>query len=382
MSHVRNLHRKAMELADEALALRLAGEVEGFVDKSLQAYQLEKAAADLHKKQTGKEPTRSILYKSAAVLAYDACRFDEAEKCLAQVILGQPRTDILLEARNLFFKIQEGRSLNSSVMPDRNSVQIWMKGPDVLAGAAPVNAHLSVLQSSTRLLYRTAQRLSDSVYTDDLARVAADLPINIRNGDAGYAHMMTVNIGYPSGQQLDMFLSPEKIINDLLECMDLFRESSFVKLKSRIQSNDYYRNFVENRKRLIPKATGINKVFYRSHTEDGLRVSEVSKGVEPDFTDVIGDDAFFQDSSKPMSKVEMDGWLLYADATRRSKYEIALSTKDGKQAMIRVPKSMMSDVVKPLWEKHVRVKCLIQEDVILLQDIVPVDEEVESTHPY
>jgi hypothetical protein len=68
MSTVRELHDKAMHLAQLALLARQQGKLEEAKDLARQACVLETKAADMIPEDEDSEPTRSILYQSAASL--------------------------------------------------------------------------------------------------------------------------------------------------------------------------------------------------------------------------------------------------------------------------------------------------------------------------
>jgi hypothetical protein len=79
MQEVENLHKEAMELVDQAVLARHAGDVEAILEFSRAAFAKERAAADLMANQFDLEPTRSILHRSAAVLALECSELREAE---------------------------------------------------------------------------------------------------------------------------------------------------------------------------------------------------------------------------------------------------------------------------------------------------------------
>ena len=95
------LHNVAMELANEALALRRQA-------KHLfeQAFEHEAAAARCHADRHDYEPTRSVLYRSAATLACDCGKLDEAERLAHEGLAGNPPKGIAEELRSVLWRIQ------------------------------------------------------------------------------------------------------------------------------------------------------------------------------------------------------------------------------------------------------------------------------------
>ncbi|TGO03014.1 hypothetical protein PN36_14470 [Candidatus Thiomargarita nelsonii] len=99
---VNELHSKAMEIAQSAFIARIKGELEKVSPLSYQAFQYEREAAMLLLNDYDIEPTRSVLFRSAASLAlnFEDCR--EAERMIAFGLSGNPPPEILEELRELF----------------------------------------------------------------------------------------------------------------------------------------------------------------------------------------------------------------------------------------------------------------------------------------
>ena len=80
MSNVRDTHRAAMRCAEQAkLASRAGHDVEAS-NLIRQAFELEREAAQLLLQSFDVEPTRSVLYRSAATLALECGEFAEARR--------------------------------------------------------------------------------------------------------------------------------------------------------------------------------------------------------------------------------------------------------------------------------------------------------------
>jgi hypothetical protein len=108
MSEVRKLHDDAMSLAEMASVAKLRGGLEQAGKLLRQAYDEESKAAKLIIQEVSLEPTRSILFRSAASLAIDCNEFREAEKLIATALSGNPPTDIAEELRDLLELIGGG----------------------------------------------------------------------------------------------------------------------------------------------------------------------------------------------------------------------------------------------------------------------------------
>jgi tetratricopeptide (TPR) repeat protein len=106
MSLVRDQHRRAMDLADQALATRRRGDLSGAVALFRQALEHEREAAELVAADGAVEPTRSVLFRSAATLALDCGEIREAERLIAMALAGNPPHEIAEELRDLLEDIR------------------------------------------------------------------------------------------------------------------------------------------------------------------------------------------------------------------------------------------------------------------------------------
>lgn len=105
MRTVRQLHDEAMQLAQLALVAQHTGEIDRAVELSRRAYNLETKAASLVPDEASSEPTKSILYRSAASLALNCGEIREAERLAAIGLIGNPPDRVAGELRDLLKKI-------------------------------------------------------------------------------------------------------------------------------------------------------------------------------------------------------------------------------------------------------------------------------------
>lgn len=99
---VQELHTQAMELADEADSLKRQGKAEEATSVYKRSLEAEKEAAlTAHAQQIG-EPTESVLFRSAASLAYGIKDYREAERLICMGLAGNPPVEIADELRSLY----------------------------------------------------------------------------------------------------------------------------------------------------------------------------------------------------------------------------------------------------------------------------------------
>ena len=111
MTTVNDLHPKAMDLAEEAFQLQREGEDGQAKRLFLEALALEREAALLLPVSEEAEPSRSILFRSAASLAYNAEEYETAEQLIAHGLSGFPPAEIKEELKDLYENIEFKRYL-------------------------------------------------------------------------------------------------------------------------------------------------------------------------------------------------------------------------------------------------------------------------------
>ena len=102
MSSINQLHNRAMDLAENAFLAQQKGDTNAFIQLSKEAFSLEKTAAMSLLSQADSEPSRSILFKSAAFLAFDAQEYQECRDMITYTLLGKPDVFIKSEMTQLF----------------------------------------------------------------------------------------------------------------------------------------------------------------------------------------------------------------------------------------------------------------------------------------
>ncbi|TVP62906.1 MAG: hypothetical protein EA343_09415 [Nodularia sp. (in: Bacteria)] len=105
MSQIQELHQQAMDLAEMAQVAKLRNNLDLAAQLSRQAFEKERLAAELIAGDLSAEPTRSILYRSAATLAIDCGEIQSAERLIAVALSGNPPTEIADELKDLFVQM-------------------------------------------------------------------------------------------------------------------------------------------------------------------------------------------------------------------------------------------------------------------------------------
>ena len=159
MTDVETLHHEAMDLAEEAALAQALGEIDKARALFAEAFHHERQAAQRLENELQLEPTRSILFRSAASLALDCQDYPAAEKLIAKGLSGEPPAEIAEELRDLFETVHFQRHLDlRGVVLQPREFQMSISGKAVGFGVADSEVFIERVQDLERMIYRTAER--------------------------------------------------------------------------------------------------------------------------------------------------------------------------------------------------------------------------------
>lgn len=370
MSNIAQLHRRAMELADAAAASRRRGFHDEALEHTRQAYQLEREAAREVENQLELEPTRSVLHRSAASLALECNEVREAERLIGRALSGSPPDEIAEELRDLLEDVYFRRHLSlRGIALQEDEFQLSMEGEAVGLGIAHANVLLTVVQNIRALIFRTAERKTGHRFRER-GRLPGDLADNLElyvsvPRPASFA----ISFRLGSGQlKLPGINFPRDVIADLFDCFELLDAGNLRELEQHIPDEPYLRNFIGLAEKIAPDGERITRVGFTATTDQGERRVALSARQEQ-----IRDATAKAKRMEPDESVVVQGVLLEADAKRKSLGRIQLVDEHGKAHRIRVPRGMMSDIVKPMFEERVKANARRTGKDLLLETIDLVD---------
>ena len=105
MGKIQELHQQAMDLAEQADLEKLRGDTTQVKEILRRALELETEAALMVAGDLMAEPTRSVLHRSAAIIAIECGELQRAERLIARALAGEPPLDIAEELKDLFMQI-------------------------------------------------------------------------------------------------------------------------------------------------------------------------------------------------------------------------------------------------------------------------------------
>ena len=154
MIDVQHTHRQAMEKADQAVAAQKAGDQEEATARFREACRLESEAAHALVDEFNIEPTRSVLFRSAASLAVETGQSGYAAYLVARGLEGSPPEEIREELRELLGSVRH--------QVERDRIGLY------LSSCAPMQAAADRLRTALADRALVGRTLSGSVTHDIL----------------------------------------------------------------------------------------------------------------------------------------------------------------------------------------------------------------------
>lgn len=347
-----------MEQTDLALAARQHGDEVAALRHFRKAYELEAQAAAAYATRLDAEPTRSVLFRSAATLALDCKLLPEAEKLVCTALSGNPPDEIADELRDLLEEIYFERHLalrGIELQPDE--IQMSIAGRAVGFGIAPTEAFLRRVENAETLLYRTAERQQGRPYRDRGRRdkgLAENLQLYMSVPRAA-SFAVTFRVGASQQLSLPGLSLGETVIDELVQCLELYTRSDDEHLRARIPDEAYYRNFVSLAQTIEPDGRNVELVGFTAVRGGSPKQVQLTRTAREALAFQNHGQARWPPKEKIDERtVEVNGTLKMADS-RKATDEIQIISPGKVRHTIVVPPGMMSDIVKPLWDNDVTV---------------------------
>jgi len=364
MSDVRRLHRESMEMADRAFIARRDGEHEQAIQLFTNAYRLEYDAAQL----AVREPSRSILHRSAATLALHAQMFREAERVVALGLAGDPPPQIANELREVFEKVNFHRHLTlQGIELNPNELQMTIAGNAVSEGMALIGAVFNRVQNLEKLVIRTAQRLNQKPFSRMTSSNLYSLYMSTpRTG----SFAVTLRVGEPQQQMFPEMDDRAHIIDEVIYNLELLNENRIEDLRHAIPDRSYFESFLGIVKTIAPDGNDVRMVgvtTLRNGVETSVGLSVTSKEIKPILAEVAEEHEAEPQTREP---VQITGELLFAQAINQNIIKIV--DDNNRQYSIEVSEAIAEDVVRPYFGTRVTVDAIkIGERRYIFRDINP-----------
>lgn len=367
MNDLRSQHREAMHHAERARIARLEGKEAEMAELMRRALELEREAAYGLLQELQAEPTRSVLFRSAATLALECGETEEARRLAFQGLAGSPPKEIADELHDIVEEEQFRRHLAMrGVQLQPHEVQMSLAGPAVAAGIAPSSEVMARLEGLRDVVFRTAERQAGVEYRTRGRRqqkIGQDYEMFVSAPRVG-SFAISICIGEPKQMSLPGMVQSESVVREIFECFDLLASSGEGGLSEHIGDPAYAANFIALARKIAPDGdsvrwVGLSSFFGRipRHVE----VKSVSKAPEADGEKPVHDSE---------GLVRIQGTLRWADATGKMEL-VRIVDSEGHPHKVRVPLGV-DDIVKPHWLEEVVVTAFRERGSLVLKNIEPV----------
>jgi len=258
-----------MKFADEADLAKLFGERAKFLQLTKQAFEKEKAAADLMK-DIDVEPSRGVLHRSAATLAWRCGLFDQSEKLIYRALAGNPRSDIEWQLKDLLGTVNLAKE---GIHLGEGQLLFSLHGSQIGYGKAAVEELTSRAPSIATMLRISATSALKDV-RDAVSRKQpelGDIPVFIEGLAAGSC-IVKLRLGEPIQESLPGFGRFNDAIKPFLENMNLLGQGETYELEKTIDDPIEFRDFVKASIELAPDGEKISSVKFQSVIDGHLKV--------------------------------------------------------------------------------------------------------------
>lgn len=357
MSTIRELHNKAMILLQEAIVSRHNGDDDTANKIYKEAFILESQAADLVSKKENSEPTRSILYRSAASLAYQAGEFDSSLNLIGKCLSGEPNVRVKEEIKILYENVNLAIYLNQKkITLTDEEIDFHLTGNFISYGLIFYKDFVNRIESLQQIIKRTTQRMSGQAYS---SRVRSDILIPALHSPSGSGSFsITLRIAY--NKQRDMIINPKIVVDEIMDCFDFVQNRKEEELFLKIKDEKYYSNFISNSKIIAPDGESITNIDFISKRKE-VNFSRTS-------SDISLHRSLDKESEKNLEYKEISGTLDLA-SSKRNRDEFAEITNDnGETYKIKINEGL-EDFVKNFYKSKVSVKGLFDGTFIYMDNM-------------
>ena len=379
MSTINEFHRKAMDLAALAFKERLYGNEK----ESTRLFQeaLEYECAAIEAMDSLNEPTYSVLHRSAAMLALDCNEVRRAEQLAHKALAEEPPHAIAEELRGVLEQVKTRIFMEQSKIEiTGDEIQLSLDGPAVGFGFVNLREVLGRIESLTKLVVRTAERLTEVPFRErgQPGRIVRDYfqPwVSVPR-----AGSFTIDIRFISSTGQMSFPGVAitgGAINEFMDTMEMLERADLPEIQDRISDHAYLSNFLGLARNISPDGRKIKRVGLTTAGDGAQRSLLLTKATaeiplppptEPAFVDP--------------EFVEIRGTLRYADAVNQNQHSIKVIDIEGNAHGIRVPVGMLDVLVPSHWEQPIAIKAMRAGGIIELVGIDEADDPPSAAHTF
>jgi hypothetical protein len=270
------LHQRAMRLSHEADA---AGDPIARATLLSKALAAEREAADSLFGDIAEEPARSVLYRSAAILALECHEVREAERLATAGLAGQPPEDIANELRQVLDRAHFQRYLSSMHLElTEDELELNMVGPATVTGFASERIFLPRYRAAKGIVFRTAERMNGFPFGQQPRKETTDNYSFLFSPPREASFAVTVRVA--SQPSLPGLSRASRVISEVVECLELFEQGRDEDLGKRIEGDEYRNNFHSLARQLAPDGSEVTLVSLTAGPRESPRVVSVTRTTE------------------------------------------------------------------------------------------------------
>jgi len=348
------LHRKAMGFADESMVARLLGDREEYLRLTKLALEKEAAAAELMVDEDI-EPTRSVLHRSAATLAWRCQEYDRAKRLAYRALAGNPPPEIEWELKDLLGTV---RLEEAGIHLGKGQLQFSLQGAEVGYGKAALSELTSRMPSIRSMLQITAKsfyrQISNVGRSSDNA--FSDIPIFV-DGFAPGSFIVNLRLGIPIQSELPGLERFEDIVEPFLENLNLVDKGEFHELQNALADPNAYLGFVKAARMLAPDGNRVDSVKFQANIHDQRKIVSF-KATQRYLADVLSREKTAKEGTLNEFHVtdldlQIEGILKVADGLVKT--ECVLVSDDNVQWDIEGPEDVLDDIVRAYFKRRVAI---------------------------
>lgn len=356
-------HSQAMDIAEEAFRL---SRTDHDAAKSLfvQAYLIERRIADAIPAEDENEPSRSIMYRSAASLALNGGLLREAEVMACQGLVGNPPEEIATELREVFEQSNFERHLDASGIDLRgNELLLTFLGNEVGAGYIKASELTDRLDIFTDITRREVERLSKRPFQ------SAGRPAKVVNMYAPYlgasmtgSYKIIMQLGKNEEESLfsGYFPFQESIIDNIIDGFTLINDNQIDELRARYSDVDqeYFDFFTSSAKSFAPDGHRIKAIGF-TRRQDGVDEHFMFRRDQSNISlatiEPITDEFDLSLASGKTSLIVVEGVLDLAKSRNKQKFIEVMSAKQTKPFKFQISEGKLAAIVRDNYESLVKV---------------------------
>jgi len=359
-----------MELAEKADIARIGGDRSTATSLLEKAAKLEERAAlaitdDL-------EPTRSVLHRSAAELAFEIGHLHDAERLAARGLGGRPPEPIASELRSLVHRIGFEVSMKKALVSiEPNALHMKLSGGLVGAGIVPAREFRQRIEQVEKMIIRTAERKAGKPFRvqgaiDQSTQLGAQVFI-ARPVAASFAVDIVVGKGGFLSEHFDPGVD---IVAEIVECMKEYKQPQHGRLANLISDTSYLKSFIASADVIAPDGRVVEQVALGARLRGVTESITLAPPALPEL-DLVMVEAM-QDTQSEQS-VELVGLLKVSDLGPVNGKWSTIKILDGDQLVIfKVEHAVIVDVVSSYFGQRVEVRGRRRGASVYMTSIRPV----------